>query len=82
MNNNQMLWQMSAEQFAALDTQLYLDTHPNDANALEMLNKYRNNYSAYKKHYEDMYGPVTVNYSGHTNWDWLKDPWPWEREAN
>ena len=82
MDKNQLLWQLSAEQFAALEMQLYLDTHANDANALGMFNNYQKNYLALKEHYEKTYGPITVNYSNHSNWNWVNDPWPWEKEAN
>ena len=82
MNKNQSLWQASAEQFAAHDMQLYLDTHPNDAKAKEMYNNYRKNYSISKKRYEDSFGPITADSSPDASWDWIKNPWPWEMEAN
>ena len=82
MDKNQLLWKMSAEQFAAFDMQLYLDTHPYDARAREMYNDYQKNYSICKKQYEDSYGPIMASYSSHISWDWIKNPWPWEMEAN
>ena len=82
MDKKQALWQMTAEQFAAFDTQLYLDTHPNDRLALQMFNNYQKNYMEYKKEYETLYGPVIANNTTNGSWDWVKNPWPWEKEAN
>lgn len=78
----QLLWQMTAEQFAAFDTQLYLDTHPHDTNAVQMLNNYRNNFSALRARYESMYGPISSDSAAGGAWTWVDNPWPWEREAN
>jgi len=82
MDRDQLLRQLSAEQFAALEMQLYLDTHANDANAMRIFNMHQKNYLELKQHYEALYGPITVNYSTHNSWNWISDPWPWEKEAN
>ena len=82
MDKKQLLWQMTAEQFAAFDVQLYLDTHPHDRNALTLLEKYQKNYMSYKKQYESAYGPITSDAMAYDSWRWVNNPWPWEREAN
>ena len=82
MGNNQLLWQMTAQQFAAFDVHLYLDTHPNDRTALQMFRNYREAYQKLEKEYEAMYGPVSASRAARETWEWLKDPWPWEKEAN
>ncbi|MDR0292769.1 MAG: spore coat protein CotJB [Oscillospiraceae bacterium] len=82
MDRKQLLWQMSAEQFAAFDVLLYLDTHPNDRNALQMYDKYLRNHMRYQREYENMAGPLTSDAAAHGSWRWVDDPWPWEREAN
>ena len=75
--------QMTAEQFAAFDTVLYLDTHPGDKVALKMLNDYTRAHGDLKKQFEQMFGPLTTD-SGASGgeWAWVGDPWPWEKEAN
>ena len=83
MDRSQMLWQMTAEQFAAFDIQLYLDTHPADTIALQLLNRYRTNFEEYKKQYVAMFGPLNPEDAVNSEkWDWIDDPWPWEMEAN
>jgi len=83
MNRDQLLWIMTAEQFASFDVQLYLDTHPNDKNAYYLMERYKNNYKTHKQEFESAYGPLTADCAGfgHT-WSWVGNPWPWEREAN
>ena len=83
MNRRQILWLMTAEQFAAFDTQLYLDTHPDDITAMRMINKYHNNFEEYKKQFEAAFGPISSDSAVVCDkWTWVDDPWPWEMEAN
>lgn len=82
MDRRQLLWQMTAEQFAAFDTQLYLDTHSHDQRALQMFNNYRNAYAKLRTEFESMFGPISSDNTAGGSWEWLNDPWPWEREAN
>jgi spore coat protein JB len=82
MDRKQLLWKMTAEQFAAFDTQLYLDTHQRDRAALQMFNNYQKAFMAHKREYESLYGPIGAEGSAGEEWNWLDDPWPWEKEAN
>jgi spore coat protein JB len=83
MDRQQLMRQVTAEQFAAFDTQLYLDTHPNDKVALNMFNNYIKSHEEYKKQYESRFGPLMAE-SGAAGdvWVWGNEPWPWEKEAN
>jgi len=83
MDRQQLNRQMTAEQFAAFDTQLYLDTRPDDKVALNMFNNYIKSFNEHKKQYEAQFGPLMAESgaAGDT-WAWVKDPWPWEKEAN
>ena len=82
MNRRQLLWQLTAQQFAAFDTHLYLDTHPEDKKAMQMFGNYMKNFGAYRKEYESLYGPLTADSQGMGTKMWIDDPWPWEKEAN
>ncbi|MCL1807892.1 MAG: spore coat protein CotJB [Oscillospiraceae bacterium] len=82
MDRRQHLWHMTAEQFAAFDVQLYLDTHPGDRNALHLFNSFQNNYQRARKEFEAKYGPLSADAAEQDSWCWVNDPWPWEREAN
>lgn len=80
MNKDKLLRRVSALGFAMYELRLFCDTHPNNMDALKMLNSYQKKYDAVKAEYEKEYGPLTLN--GYNSDEWLKDPWPWDNEAN
>ena len=63
--------------FAVNEIALYLDTHPQDRNALQVHKKYVEEYKEAKKHYEENFGPLSI-YTENDNWSWVYDKWPWE----
>ena len=68
--------------FAMDDVILYLDTHPDDRNAL---NYYRYVVALRKeavKAYEAAFGPLTIEDADDAcTWSWLTERWPWEGEV-
>ena len=77
-----LLKQISTYQFAALDLQMYLDTHPNDRSALMSMQKYEDKARALRKEYERRFGPIRpFDMYGDTRFEWVKDPWPWDVEC-
>ena len=46
-----LLMRLSALQFGMVETRLFLDTHPDDKEALELYNKYYEKHSALLKEY-------------------------------
>ena len=50
-----LLKKISTAQFAALDTQLFLDTHPGDEESVEKMKKYRDMAKPLIKEYEQKY---------------------------
>lgn len=69
--------------FAINDINLYLDTHPNDADALAQYEKYKTIRQQAVKEYTANFGPLTAdNVTSTGKWSWVCTPWPWEREAN
>ena len=77
-----LLKKISTAQFAALDTQLFLDTHPGDEESVEKMKKYRDMAKPLIKEYEQKYGPLTKNRNDANAWNWIKGPWPWESEED
>ncbi|MBO3446447.1 MULTISPECIES: spore coat protein CotJB [Clostridia] len=71
--------------FACLDMNLYLDTHPEDQKAVNTFNSLSKQFMQAKCAYESKYGPLT-NFGHSTsncnNWQWVCQPWPWDREVN
>ena len=68
---------LKALDFAMIETGLFLNTHPEDAKALEYFNKLS---AERKAAYADC-GTLTI-FDGKTMsaWDWATTPWPWEME--
>lgn len=79
MSKNKLLKRLSALGFAMYECRLFCDTHPDDREALELLNSYKKKYDAVKAEFEKEFGPLTLN--GYNSDDWLKDPWPWDNSA-
>lgn len=74
-----MLKKLMAYNFAFNDLNLYLDIYPEDKEALELFKKYIEEYKKLKKEYASMYGPLTLMQDKYENYEWLKNPWPWEK---
>ena len=68
--------------FAIQDLALYLDTHRDDQQALEMYKAYQKMYQSCKDAYQRQYGPMTHRSPSEGEYRWLDDPWPWEYCAN
>ena len=68
--------------FAIHEIALYLDTHRDDAEALELYRSLQKLYCQGKERYEKMYGPLNHMSITEGDYKWLNDPWPWEYAAN
>ena len=73
--------------FSAIDTALYLDTHPYDTEALAALSRYCAEKAAATERYEAEYGPISVcscsaqdERDGKRYFRWALSPMPWELE--
>lgn len=75
--------QLQAIEFVILELSLYLDTHPENKEALHLYRKYQQMYDAAKKQYTKNIRPLChMNPSEDTKYTWISDPWPWEYAAN
>lgn len=77
------LTELQALGFAIQELALYLDTHRDDKDALELYRSYQQIYQKGRAEYENMHGPLnhgSLSAAGH--YDWLDDPWPWELAKN
>lgn len=83
MEKQKLLDCVRAAHFAMLEMGLFLDTHPHNMEAFKKFEVYRVKYKEFVKQYEDEYGPLTLSSDfGSDGFDWIKNPWPWEKEAN
>lgn len=65
--------------FAIQELALYLDTHREDREALELYRDYQNIYAHCWEAYAKQYGPLNhMQIHDGESYAWLDDPWPWE----
>lgn len=66
--------------FAVNEANLFLDTHPFDAEALAYFQKYRELRMDAVREYARYYAPLIIDYAvdDRTPWSWINEPWPWE----
>ena len=73
---------INAVSFAADDAKLFLDTHPNDQEALQYFDNYNQARNKALMEYGMHFGPLTIaQASGGKEFLWAMQPWPWEREG-
>ena len=81
MSRDEMLRQIMELEFAVTDLNLYLDTHPDSQEALDMFTKLAAMLKSLEYDYAQKYGPITVtDVSGNIPFEWVSDKfkWPWQ----
>ena len=75
--------ELQALSFAIQELALYLDTHRDDREALELYQQYQQMQHNCMQKYAESRGPLNHNApSAGDQYRWLDDPWPWEYAAN
>ena len=85
MNNTQtkeaLMKEIMRLSFVTLETNLFLDGHPNNKKALAYFKKYNEMLTSKKKEYQAMYGPLTADGNeSDKEWLWSTQAWPWQME--
>ena len=76
------LSELQAIGFAVQELALYLDTHADDTEALEVYRVYQKMYAQCLDAYTQKCGPLNHHTLTDGPYAWLNDPWPWEYCAN
>ncbi len=78
MERDNLLLELTALDFMAVDLCLYLDTHPGDCEALAKYNECVILADQVRCEYEAKYGPLCSfrSYAGES-YRYIDDPWPW-----
>ena len=78
-----LMRQIQQTEFAAYDLQLYLDTHPDCTEALELFTKLNATARSLRQDFENAYGPLRAANS-HCDapfaWNDVNYAWPWAKE--
>ncbi|MDE7016152.1 MAG: spore coat protein CotJB [Lachnospiraceae bacterium] len=80
-----LLHQIDLISFVIVEMNLYLDTHPDDSEAVEYLKHYAHMKNQAMREYASKYEPLTVdtaNASSAKEWVWATSPMPWEGGCN
>lgn len=77
---DEMLLNVNELSFARHEMNLLLDNYPNNNNALNTFNSYRNMENKARENYERRFGPleITSNDINNIPFAWEDDKWPWE----
>jgi spore coat protein JB len=81
MTQEQLFCYLNQVSFVISDLLLYLDTHPDDQQALMHCRKHISMRKQALEEYARLYGPLTIdtaNDSDSESWKWVSTPWPWE----
>lgn len=77
-DREQKLYEVMKYAFALVDLNLYLDTHPEDMEAYNLFQKYVEEEKKAKKSFTENYGPVVFTNANYKDYEWIKNPWPWD----
>lgn len=76
------LVELMALDFAVDELGLYLTTHPNDKEVLELYWTYIRMANEGREKYQKRFGPLMQTDITEGSYEWLKDPWPWDFEGS
>ena len=78
---NRELAALTEKSFEALDLQLYIDTHPDDSEAIMKYNESVRALAILQNEFEKAHGPLYsfTSLSNESRFTWVDAPWPWER---
>jgi spore coat protein JB len=79
---NTPLSELMALDFAIDELGLYLVTHADDKDALNLYWSYIKLAREGRKTYQETYGPLLQTDITEGGYQWLNDPWPWEEGGN
>ncbi|MFC4387685.1 spore coat protein CotJB [Gracilibacillus marinus] len=76
----QLLEKIQQVDFVLVDLTLYLDTHPDDLEAVKQFNQLAYESKQLKAQFESQFGPL-LQFGGSFSsypWNWKDAPWPWQ----
>ena len=80
-NRESLLAWINQVSFAVNEMTLYLDTHPDDEDALAFFREKLKMRQEALETYARFYGPLTIDTAKDScteRWNWINEPWPWQ----
>lgn len=78
MKRDEILRQLQMFDFALQEAALYLNSHPDDQNALSYYHTVQNYSRQTRERYEKEFGPLTNRDNTSSKWEYIYGEWPWE----
>lgn len=78
---NQLMRKIQELSFAKVETELYLDTHPDCKMALEYYRNILSELDGVMTEYQNKYGPIFAEGTVGDRWTWANDKWPWHLDG-
>lgn len=85
MNNrpsrSELMHLINVASFSVDDVKLFLDTHPDNKEALDYFREYSDLRNHALNEYARHFGPLTIDTataSCSDYWNWINEPWPWQ----
>ena len=77
-SKNQLLRKVQALSFAKVETELYLDTHPDSQQAMSYYKNILSQLDEAMTEYQNKYGPLFAEGVVGDRWTWVEGAWPWQ----
>ena len=75
---NDLLRKVQALSFAKVETELYLDTHPDSQQAMSYYENILSELDEAMTEYQNKYGPLFAEGVVGDRWTWVEGTWPWQ----
>lgn len=73
-----LLKRIASYDFAIVELNLFLDSHPHDGAALAKLKEYVEKSKTLRHEFEENFGPLKARSTEGNRWSWVSNPWPWD----
>ena len=81
-DKNKLRHYIDVVSFAVDEAKLFLDTHPDDKDALTYFNDYNKARNQAVAEYSTCFGPLVISEAScDREFKWATQPWPWEMEG-
>ena len=78
---NMLLKKIQALSFAKNETELFLDTHPDSASALNYYKDILTELDGLMTEYQNKFGPLFAEGVVGDKWTWVEGKWPWQKDT-
>lgn len=78
MNKCELMRRIQELNFAMNEAELFLDTHPENRQALDYQRMVMEKLDLAMEEYQNRFGPIVKEAVKGDRWTWVDGPWPWQ----